>query len=289
METRQKKKQKLKKENNEKCNEEKCQECNSLKMNIGNMRVYSRKNKGFSSKKELYICKDCDLSAIDGGYEIKLKRGGTITYYPAIISEEEKTAVSEFMDESEQFRQYRINGYREPRVHVLLSASIQDKKINTKSKDWSDKPGPGYKYHGVLMKAQLLSRAPALKKLSEKLAKKFADKLIGKNWGIGVDVIFYRNGKDSINWHADDTQDEGIILTVVIESDERRMVHIRTKGARKKEYEDGDEEIQLIVTGGNAYRMDGMYSVLFCFSQTCFEEIQNAHTFSTYTSFILLP
>ena len=27
-----------------------------------------------------------------------------------------------------------------------------------------------------------------------------------ERWGIGVDLIAYRDGEDSIGWHADDTQ-----------------------------------------------------------------------------------
>jgi hypothetical protein len=37
-------------------------------------------------------------------------------------------------------------------------------------------------------------------------------KLPHDQWGIGVDLIVYKDGEDSIGWHADDTQGKHWLL-----------------------------------------------------------------------------
>lgn len=61
-----------------------------------------------------------------------------------------------------------------------------------------------------------------------------------------------------MGFHADDTQKESLILTVVIESDDKRVIKIRPKKGKKEEYVDGDEQIELFIKGGDGYRMNGM-------------------------------
>jgi len=92
--------------------------------------------------------------------------------------------------------------------------------------------GPGYVYHGVKMKALPISKAPLVQKLGKKLGAKFGTP--NHDWNIGVDLIVYREGKDKIGWHADDTQGEDLILSVVIDTDERRVIKIRPKKGKKR-------------------------------------------------------
>ena len=105
------------------------------------------------------------------------------------------------------------------------------------------------------MKARPLSSSKVIESLAFDLAQRF--NIPNNKWGIGVDLIIYRNGKDSIGWHADDTQGEDVILTVIIETDERRILKIRPKKGKNETYQHGDEQIDLIVKQGSAYKMDG--------------------------------
>ena len=74
-------------------------------------------------------------------------------------------------------------------------------------------------------------------------------------WSIGVDLIVYRDGRDSIGWHADDTQAETCVLAVVVESDGMRPVCIRPN-KRVRDLEDGDEEVELYPGQGDGYELD---------------------------------
>ena len=280
----------------------KCDRCKLPMMHIGRERIYSKDAGDFLPWKEKYICKECQCQLdSDGGcyYQLSLSRGGILAYYPGIISEEERRDVSDEMEHSDLFRQYRTNGLREPRVHVLLSShaqvcsdndndnnnnqgkhyhnhnhdtNMQEDGMAIETKRETKTSGPGYGYHNVKMKALPLSLAPVVEKVAKRLANKF--RLPNNEWGIGANLITYRDGSDKIGWHADDTQGEYIILTVVAQSnkEEERRVHIRPKRQKNKapggdgngnvrhvyaSYLDGDEEIELIVNSGNGYKMDG--------------------------------
>jgi len=211
------------------------------------------------------------------------------------------------------YRQYEINNMPEPRIHVLLAntttnstTSSNTNSSNTNSSNTnSSTTSIGYKYHSIKMKSQPISQAPLIEKLANRLGTKFqidSDAHPGPDppgppnnndfWNIGVDMILYRNGHDSIGWHADDTQYEDIILSVVVEMDVEypRTIHIRPKTKKnrksrsskssnilsssssssssskknrsKKEMtamtlNENDEKIQLFVNQGDGYYMDG--------------------------------
>ena len=133
-------------------------------------------------------------------------------------------------------------------MHVLLA-----------SDDHSD---GGYQYHGTKMKPFPLSFIPEVEKLTTDI-----ESYMAIEWNIGVHVIMYRDGTDKMGWHADDTQGESLILTVVLESptvimksDVRnscRPVLIKTKW-NKHDKTVGDEFIRLFPSQGDAYMMDGM-------------------------------
>ena len=90
------------------------------------------------------------------------------------------------------YRQYtRSQVFHEPRFHVLLSSKAAQSNV-------------GYKYHGIQMKALPINVVPEVASYATELAKVY--KLPHNQWDIGVDLIIYRDGDDSIGWHADDTQ-----------------------------------------------------------------------------------
>lgn len=230
--------------------------CNNYKhkLKIADVKVFDTKLGKFIKGDPLFIC---PCSKCNGNLThksnniITLSRGGQIKYNHKIINDSERNDISSFIDDNEDsnlFRQYNIRGCKEPRVHVLLSSEAEQGQE-------TDAPGPGYSYHTVHMKALPLADVPPVEKLAKRLGGVFETS--NHDWNIGVDVIVYRDENDSIGWHADDTQSEDIVVSVVVETDERRIVRIRPKKRKKESYRDGDEQIELIVRQGDGYTMDG--------------------------------
>ena len=104
------------------------------------------------------------------------------------------------------------------------------------------------------MKVWPLPITPCIERFAEKCAKHF--NLSGNRWNIGADLIVYRNGNDSINWHADDTQEESTVLCAIIESKGARPVHIRAH-TKKVQLKSGDENMILQMNEGEGYAFDG--------------------------------
>ncbi len=225
-------------------------------MKIGNIQRFCEIENKFKPHESLFVCPEKCNNRDNAALILKLKRGGTLEYFHSIMDESKREKVSKFMDECNIFRQYKIKGFNEPRVHVLLSSSAeqQQRTNTTPCSTQEDSPGPGYAYHGVKMKSKPLSQNNNINELASDLAKKC--NISNNEWNIGVDLIIYRNGHDSIGWHADDTQGEDVILTVVVETDPRRTVMIRPKKKKNEKYQNGDEIVELIVEQGCAYKMD---------------------------------
>ena len=220
---------------------------------------------------------------------IPLRRGGCLRYYSKFLSGEKRDVLEQSMTSCRLYRQYSFgpgNIYAEPRVHVMLSsAATEDKEGGEKRGDTclaqpevpsndtrqddcpdsstvstsSSTDNPGYIYHGIKMKAQPIQNVPEVSRLASELAAAY--RLPGNKWSIGVDLIVYRDGTDSIGWHADDTQDEWLVMCVVVEvpSSDTRPMQVRPK---RKGWvpQHGDEEIDLYVKQGDAYEMDGELS-----------------------------
>ena len=109
-----------------------------------------------------------------------------------MVSREKKIALSNAMHQCNLYRQYtRSQVYHEPRFHVLLSTKAAQSDV-------------GYMYHGIKMKALPIDVVPEVASYATELARVY--KLPQNQWDIGVDLILYKDGDDSIGWHADDTQ-----------------------------------------------------------------------------------
>ena len=80
---------------------------------------------------------------------------------------------------------------RRARFHVLLSS-------------WAH-AGAGYAYHGIQMKALPLELVPEVASFARELAGCYG--LPHGRWDIGVDLIVYKDGEDSIGWHAGENGD----------------------------------------------------------------------------------
>jgi hypothetical protein len=77
--------------------------------------------------------------------------------------------------------------------------------------------------------------------------------LFRTDFNIGVDALCYRDGKDHIGFHADDTQGEDIVVSLTVESLCQRVLRIKPKG----DVCVGDEQIDLFPCAGDGYSMDG--------------------------------
>ncbi|KAJ8599012.1 hypothetical protein CTAYLR_007680 [Chrysophaeum taylorii] len=200
-----------------------------------------------------------------GVVELKLQRGGKITVHRDYFEEGPRTQVLRELEACGLFRQYKFGNVPEPRLHVLLAPSSRSENLS-------------YQYHGVTMAARPLEAVPLLEALAGVTSSRFD----GAEWNVGVDVVCYRDGKDSCGWHADDTQGERLVVCVVLESDGGlRKVCVRPKQpttAKKKGWNgsspsrkkkrrasahageaplvDGDEELEMWIGSGDAYAMD---------------------------------
>jgi hypothetical protein len=101
----------------------------------------------------------------------------------------------------------------------------------------------------VNMLAHPISDFKAIERVDEYVANFF-----DTDFNIGVDALCYRDGKDYIGFHADDTQGEDIVLCLTVESVCQRVLRIKPKG----ELCVGDEQIDLFPCAGDGYSMDGI-------------------------------
>ena len=176
-----------------------------------------------------------------------LKRGGELKFMMNLL--QDIPPIRDEMEKCKHYRQYTVRNTLEPRAHALFSSAA-----NTKPHE------VGYKYGQVKMQAQPLSQLKTVSELASQLASKF--RLPNNEWNIGLDLMIYRDGKDSINWHADDTQEEDIVLCLTVESPENtRTVCIQPSCNR--DLEEGDEQYELFPAAGDAYEMDSTCSTFF--------------------------
>jgi len=187
--------------------------------------------------------------------------------YREFLCPKEQAELVSSLERSRGFRQYKFGNVPEPRVHMLLASGVGSSNVS-------------YRYHGVTMVARDVSSEPAVADLARKTSAAFED----ADWNVGVDVVCYRDGQDSVGWHADDTQGETLVVAAVLESvGGPRRIQFRPKQPRKKAstkmrvvtpspqkkkrktsschvgeavVEDGDEEVELWICQGDAYAMD---------------------------------
>ena len=239
------------------------------KREIGKIRRYSSERGDFGDWEDLPFQisggtlprRWCDLN-VDESIEIPLRRGGRLRVFPNFLADGRRSKVFDSAEKCPHYRQYTAQTevpYVEPRVHVLLSSQA-------KRPGQDDEVGVGHVYRGVSVKAKPLSLVPEVESLAQDLADLYR---IGQ-WDIGVDLVSYRNGKEHIPWHSNDTQGEVLILCIVLKS-HKSLEHIRPilvkPKSNLKPLEDGDEEIIIFVGEGDAYEMDGRpFSLFFTYS-----------------------
>jgi hypothetical protein len=134
------------------------------------------------------------------------------------------------------------------RVHFLLHAHA--------TTDF-DKKQPGYGYGPQQLKSRPITELPLVAELavtmeavSRKLFKSTSDNSDNQTyWNIGVNPLYYQDGRYYMGKHADNNQGENVILTTVVESSYPRRIVIR-HNIQPVQYE-------LFLKAGDAYCMDG--------------------------------
>lgn len=211
-----------------------------------------------------------------GCWTYQFERGGTVSIFPQFATATECQAISSYVldNPTTVLRQYPIRGILEPRLHGLLdcqnkttveSPNDVEDVVHTTDTDGPTDPSTtttttSYAYHGIKMKALgHVSDLPALERVADRAATVAG---IQDGWNIGCDVIVYRNPYDKIGWHADDTQEESCIFSVIAQSEVVRPLYIAPKGSdgrvmKQRECQEGLEKLRLYVAAGDAYTMDG--------------------------------
>jgi hypothetical protein len=213
----------------------------------------------------------------DSTCAFKLQRGGGIKIHSNMINPFDQIEVEEeLMKHPKLFREYPIQGGREPRANLFF----HEKAIDGESAQ------PGYKYRSTRMKAISYEGFKSL----ERVSKHTAEVCSVPYWNIGVNVVYYRDGNDSIGYHSDNDQGEdkilskfsctpllflftGVVVTLIeqiMHSHSRlhaaclisspptpRVVRIRVERKGKYLPAIGDEDIMLRLQAGDAYEMDG--------------------------------
>jgi len=174
-----------------------------------------------------------------------------------------------FETEDTLFRQYKIENQPEPRVHFLLhekgSLFPEQDEVTTGKRAAMKPTNVGYRYNGITMLAKPLTCCPRLRALSQELLP-----LCGSSqWGIGVNPVLYRDGVDSLDFHADNNQGEKVIMTLLLSvpagQTGRRPVFIKGRPSIKEGTNRSvatalqpvsDELYELILAPGDAYIMD---------------------------------
>jgi hypothetical protein len=184
---------------------------------------------------------NCDERLSEQVFE--LRRGGRLVFWPQLVPNIDP--IKHEMISRKEYRQYKVRECgAEPRLHALFSSSPNN--------------AFGYKYGSIEMKSHPLEE---LEKISS-LAARLADHchLPGEAWNIGLDLLIYRDGKDNINWHSDDTQEEDTVLSLTVESPEDPRT-ICFQPSHLVDLQDGDEQLEFYPIAGDGYQMDGRTQV----------------------------
>ena len=111
------------------------------------------------------IFRRSDAERLPSPFEYPLERGGELHIYLDLLSPKEQQEVTEELKNNVTlFREYPIQGGKEPRAHFLLHEEAPDGDID----DHSIK-SPGYKYGNITMKARPFSHLIHLQQVSNKL------------------------------------------------------------------------------------------------------------------------
>lgn len=226
-----------------------------LKQVLLRNRNYDATKKKWSSWNKVLTRQSLDDQQTQEPFVYNFTRGGgQLVIHANMLSTSRQRAITDVLMECDNFREYSIQGGPEPRVHFLLHEEATN--------DFDGEAQPGYCYASIRMKSRPLQEMPEILELSADMQNMYPA-VEGCFWNIGVNPILYRDGRDRIGYHADDDQDEQLILTVLVSSpvNVTRRISIRHRLVKTEGIQDGDEELELMLDAGDAYSMDGMWSI----------------------------
>ncbi len=177
------------------------------------------------------------VKSVHGGEvrEFGMRGGGCIKFFSKLVPMV-KEAGEEMKNHFKSLKQYKVRECGdEPRLHALFTST-----------------GSGYQYGRVQMEGNALSSLPVISMVAKRLATKF--KLKNNEWNIGCHLVLYRSGKDSIGWHADDTQGEDVVASLTVNGPTGNARTICFQPASSPE--DGDQQLELFPMIGDVYTMD---------------------------------
>ena len=195
------------------------------------------------SSKNIHICRIFiyflarRLRAVHGGEvrEFGTRGGGCIRFFSNLVPMVKEVG-EEMKNHFKSLKQYKVRECGdEPRLHALFTST-----------------GSGYQYGRVQMEGNPLSSLPVVSRVAKRLATMF--NLKNSDWNIGCHLILYRSGRDSIGWHADDTQGEDVVASLTVDGppgDARTICFQPASGP-----EDGDQQLELFPMIGDVYTMD---------------------------------
>jgi alkylated DNA repair dioxygenase AlkB len=176
-------------------------------------------------------------SQTNDSIDFVLHRGGVIKFFPNLV--EHANEVKNEMMCITTYKQYKVRECgSEPRLHALYCSSKG-----------------GYQYGRVKMASHPLESLPVISGVAEGLASKFG--LLNDHWNIGCHLLLYRDGKDSIHWHADDTQGEDVVLSLTVDGPVADARTICFQPSNTTTLKTGDEQLELYPIPGDGYSMDG--------------------------------
>ena len=200
----------------------------------------------------------------NGFYDLPFSRGGSLRIWTNFVSTSRLGLLNQEMRQRVQYRQYRIQSENEPRIHALYHEQSTPppsaSPVGADALNNRHHVVPGYRYAQVTMKSRPLSDLPHIASFCNTIKPicGVGEVNDASAWGIGVNLIYYRDGKDRMGLHADNDQGEQKVVTVLVDGPPQpRQVLVQTK--RKDVDNDNlEEEFRLFLRPGDAYCMDGV-------------------------------
>ena len=215
--------------------------------------------------------------------------------YPEAQYDTDNDDTRSYQHQLSLFRQYHVQGGNEPRVNCLLHNKATDTPIGSLLS-----PQPGYRYgKNVTMKARSYENLPLTYEFTKVMELLYTvthddpnDEMKDDNdvgdvgtadvwnsyntfetdtkepiFNIGAHLLLYRDGHDSMGFHADNDQEESYILTTIMAQKHARDIIIKPKpcctGTNDSDEHSVEIHYKLQLCEGDAYAMDGAFMLYF--------------------------
>ncbi|GAB1257248.1 alpha-ketoglutarate-dependent dioxygenase AlkB [Aurantivibrio plasticivorans] len=178
------------------------------------------------------------------GPEVIRLNGGELWYFPNWLSD---AKASLYFDQLKRLTQWQQSEIRVAGKRVLIP------RLNA----WYGEPEARYKYSGIQFKPLPYTRA--LRALSVKLFETLADNVGGDNFEPNSALLnLYRDGNDSVAWHADDEPELGSAPTIAsVSLGAERQFLLKPKNNRSLASQTHTQPIKITLVNGSLLLMRG--------------------------------